>query len=161
MDKVKLKEKLESAAEAEATLSACYGRIAELIKNGRVKMQFNRFSQEAAESRELLCNLLSDSGLFEIKPESICRACKLRPESFSLTGALELGLKTTRVAAKFYKELLAKRGSQKDSKLFKGLLKNLKKRKAFLKQERKFGHADKDSLLTTCCAPKLLNKLWK
>jgi len=161
MDVNKLKEKLQGAIEAEATMAVCYGRVAELIKNRKVRSQFYRFSKEAEENKELLCSRLNKLGLPEAECKNACRFCKLRPESFSLIGAVEMGLETTKLAAKFYKELSAKCDSPHDKGLFNVLFKDHLRRQVALKREKKFGHSDEESPFATHCIPKILPKLWK
>ncbi|PIQ89680.1 MAG: hypothetical protein COV72_01840 [Candidatus Omnitrophica bacterium CG11_big_fil_rev_8_21_14_0_20_42_13] len=162
MDEKKLKDKLCSAIEAEATMAVCYGRIAELIKNNKARLKFNRLSRESAKSKELLCGRLSGFGTAKEECGLLCEVCKLRPESFSLIGALQVGLETTKSAAKFYNELSARCDDKQDKKLFKELFKKQQARMMLLKREKRFGHEDEaDSLAIDCCLPEALSKLWK
>ena len=158
----KLRENLHSAIHAEHIASSCFGYIASLTKNGRVRAKFCTFAELAKNDKESLVGRLSNFGITNFILEDKCELCKLKPESFSLAGALNLGLELTSISLKFYNELLGASERLEDKNLFRELIKEKTEQKNFLKKEKRFVRPDKvtSDFISSYCIPEVAAKLW-
>ena len=158
----KLTENLHGAIASEHITSFCFGHIASLIKNGRVRAKFFTFAGLAKKDKESLLGRLSNFGITNFVLEDKCELCRLKPESFSLVGALNLGLELTSASLKFYNELLALTSRLEDKNLFRELIKEKTQQKDFLKKEKKFTRLDKatSDFISSYCIPEVAAKLW-
>lgn len=163
VNKDRLIVELQYAIDAENAISICYNRLASLIKNGRIRNKFLVFSEEAKTDKELLNRYLESLGINNFALENKCTFCKVNAESFSLIGAINLGLKVTNAATKFYKRLLGLSNSSDDKKLFKKLQKEKNEQRVFLKKEREFSckNEDKSNFIDNYCIPNVISMLWK
>lgn len=162
-NKDKLTEKLQGAIDTEYTMSTCCNYLASLIKNGRIRNKFRSFSDEAKTNKGLLLDRLDSLGVTNFVVEDKCKFCKINPESFSLIGAVNLGLEVVNTAIKFYKDLLDFGDDIEDKKLFNKLLREKNKQRNFLKKEKKFVRKDegKFNFIDDYCIPVVISKLWK
>lgn len=158
----KLRENLHGAIASEHVASFCFKYIASLTKNGRVRARFYTFAELAKNDKESLVGRLSNFGITDFVLEDKCELCKLKPESFSLAGALNLGLELTSASLKFYNELLNISERLEDKNLFRELIKEKNEQKNFLKKEKKFAHPDKvtSDFISSYCIPEVAAKLW-
>lgn len=162
-NKGKLVENLQTAIDAEQTASSCFGYIASLIKNGRIRAKFYSFVESAKKNKALLTGCLNNAGVTDFVLVDKCKFCKLKPESFSLFGALNLGLEITNASIKVYNDLLGLKLPAQDKSIFKELLKEKTQQRSFLKKEKKFAQDDKAKaeFINRYCIPEVIAKLWK
>lgn len=163
ISKENLVEDLERAIDAENTTSICYKHLASLIKNGRIRNKFYSFSEAARLSKDFLTSRLGSLGKSDFVLEEKCTFCKINPESFSLEGAINLGLEITKAAADFYKRLLGLSRDEEYRKLFKKLLSEKSEQRNFLKKEKRFisSRGDKLDIIEDYCIPEVISSLWK
>jgi rubrerythrin len=159
----KLVERLQSAIDAENTTFACCRRLASIIKNGRIRNRFYSFAESARADDKLLRGQLNKLGINNFDLEERCRFCKIDPEGFSLSGAINLGLEVTRVAIISYRDLCKLSDTQKDKRLFKRLLEEKTRQNVFLKKEKGFVRKqDKNlSCIDNYCIPEIISRLSK
>lgn len=154
-EKDRLVEELESVIDVEHSSSVCFQHLASLIKNGRIRSKFSHFAYAAKVNKDLLTDCLSKFGVTDFKLEEKCIYCKIKPENFSLTGAIELGLEVSNIAIKRYKILLKLSAPDGDGRLFKKLRKEKIRQKALLIKEKKY-HRDEEAgfkLIRDYCLP--------
>ena len=156
-------EQLYNALDAENIISDCFKQLSALIKNGRIRNSFICFSEAAKNNQRLLKDRLSNLGARDFVSQDKCTFCKIKAESFSLSGALNLGLEADSAAIKFYKNLLAVSKSEEDKKLFNSLIKEKNQQQGFLKKEKKFLRKEEDrfSLIDSYCISEVIAKLWR
>lgn len=152
--------KLKGAINTEQTMGFCYMHLASLIKNGRIKNTLSSYSDVARHNESLLVERLQREGDTTFVSQHHCDPCQANVESFSVSGAINLGLEITDIAIKFYKDLL-ELSKPEDRKLFKELWKEKCSQKEFLKKEKKFGHKDVMNFTQNYCIPEVISKLWK
>jgi rubrerythrin len=159
----KLIEKLQNAIDAENTLSKCCGHLFSLIRNGRIRSQFQKFSEVAKENIEMLRDCLKDLCVENFMPQDKCKYCKIDPESFSLQGAINLGLEIINACIKFYKELANLSRDKENRNLFDELTREKINQRNFLKKENEFIDKKdyKSSIVNYHCIPEVASKLWK
>lgn len=159
----RFRDELQNAIDAENAMSICYNRLASLIKNGRIRNKFRAFSEEAKTDKELLIQSLKNLGVDNFVLDNKCTFCKINAESFSLIGAIELGLEAASAATKFYKRLLGLAKGPDDKKLFKKLQKEKNVQRVFLKKEKAFSSKKEDSpnFIENYCIPNVISMLWK
>lgn len=162
-NKDRIIENLENAIDAENTMSICCGRLANLIKNGRIRKQFNLCVDTAKINIDSLKRLLQKLGVEDFVLEEKCTFCKINPESFSLLGALNLGLEIADAVIKSYKKLLELFSNPEEQDVFERLLREKNKLRAFLKQEKGFIRIDKEqfNFIDSYCIPEIVSKLYK
>ena len=160
---VTLKEKLQSAIDIERISAKCCCHLSSLIKNGKIRSKFFVMSEVAKVNEALLCDYLRQLGITHFISEERCKYCKINPESFSLLGAINLGLEITEAAITHYKDLVTLVACSEDKKIFKKLLKEKDEQRDFLKKERKFVHEKEDKNQFDCimnyCIPKVISKI--
>ena len=156
-----LAEILQHAIDAESTLGVCCTHLSALIHNGKVRSQFGVFAKKAEENKKFLITYLEILGVRDFVFESKCELCKMKPESFSLSGALNVALEIVEVSVGLLKQLSAKSSDQNDKKLFKKLLSEKNTQRDFLKKEQEFNLSDKE--LPGCvgeyCIPQVIGKI--
>ncbi|MDD5154960.1 MAG: hypothetical protein PHF11_00540 [Candidatus Omnitrophica bacterium] len=156
-------EKLERALDAEQATAVCCGRLAALIKNARIRKNFLCLSEAAKNNQRLLYDRLKALEAKGVVPQDKCEYCRINPESFSLDGAINLGLEVTSAAIKIYKGLLACSQGEDDKKLFEGLIKEKKGQFNSFKKEKKFMRTqeDKFNMIDSYCVSKIISQLLK
>ena len=154
-------ETLQNTVDAESMMHFCCSHLAHLIKNGRIKNKFCSFSQTAETNKELLVERIISLGISNFLPENKCRFCNVKSESFSLLGALNLGLEVASVAIKLYKDLLNLTDNLDDKKLYKEILNEKSIQLAFLKKEKRFVSKGelKLNLIGSYCLPEIVSRL--
>lgn len=162
-NKDKIIENLQNAIDAENTMSTCCGHLANLIKNGRIRKQFFSCSDTAKGNRDSLIELLKNLEVKDFGLQERCGFCKINPESFSLLGALNLGLEITDVVIKSYKELLERFFNSQEQGVFEKLLREKSKLRDFLKKEKGFIRIDKKefNFIDYYCIQEIVSKLYK
>jgi rubrerythrin len=154
--------KLEDAIDAEHTAIECLRHISELVRNGRIKAMFASFAEEAQRNRNLLLKRLAALGQKDFVLEDKCHFCKLAAKSFSLFGAVNLGLELTRVCLDAYDALVEEYKQAEDRNEFRRLLKGKHKQRSFLKKERRFIENNSESnFIADFCIPHVAGKLLK
>jgi ferritin-like protein len=155
-------EVMGMAVDVEHVGSLCFGYLATLLKNGKVQKTFKTFAENSEANKELLLSRLKDLGVDDFQLKHSCKYCKLSAESFSLLGAVNLGLEISEVAIKAYKALEQCCDTQPEAELFKSLLKEKLEQKHLLQKERQFDHHDEDAfmLVDTHCISEVISKLW-
>jgi rubrerythrin len=163
MDTLNQIEQLHNALDAENIIPDCFKHLSALIKNGRIRNSFISFSEAAKNNQRLLKDRLSNLGAKDFVSQDKCTFCKIKTESFSLSGALNLGLEANSAAIKFYKNLLTVTKSEEDKKLFNSLIKEKNQQQDFLKKEKKFLRKEEDklSLIDSYCITEVIAKLWR
>jgi rubrerythrin len=158
----RLIEAFECTIDVERTMIRCCEHLAAVIKNGQIRNKFFEMSKIAKENERLLYKYLSERGVTPEAIEEHCEFCKLDPESFSLSGALALGLEITGAAIRCYKDLIALPEVSSDKQLFKKMLKEKTEQNNFLKKEQKFIDEKEDKEHLGCignyCIPKIISK---
>lgn len=162
MNHLKQIEQLRNALDAENIIAECFGHLAGLIKNGTIRRNFICFAEAARNNQHLLKDRLAELDVKEFVEPDKCTFCKINAESFSLSGALNLGLEANAAAIKFYKNLLTVSKKEEDKKLFKSLIREKNKHQVFLKKEKKFlrREEDKFNLIDSYCISEVISKLW-
>jgi hypothetical protein len=162
MRQVNRLEQLHDVLDAEYAISRCFGRLSALIKNGRIRNRFITFAEAARNNQRLLKERLAELGAEEEVEERACHLCKINPESFSLRGALNLGMELTNKAGVRYKELVSSAATEEDERLYGTLMKEKHGQHGFLKKEKKFVHKEEDdfSLIDSYCIDEVISKLW-
>jgi hypothetical protein len=136
--KHELIEKIKGIIDTEYSFTICCGYLASLIKNGRIRKQFHSYVEVAKDNLKLLEVYLGRLGVnnFELKED--CKFCKINPESFSLIGAINLGLEIIGVAIGYYKDLLVSVNNADDANLFSRLFKEKITQRNLLNKEKEF-----------------------
>lgn len=162
-NKKEIIETMQNAVDAENMMHFCSSHLTSLIRNGRIKNKFSSFSESSKNNRDFLVKCLSDLGVDKYFPEEKCKFCNIKAESFSLLGAVNLGLEVTDAAIKTYKKLLELSETSDDKKKFKEILKEKDTEKASLKEEKKFISKEecKENFIESYCIPEVVSKLWK
>ncbi len=154
---------LESAIDAESTLSNCYNHLFSMINNGKIRSEFKKLSDVAADNIKILNDSLRDAGVNNFVLENKCKYCKINPESFSLIGAINLGLEITNAGIKIYKKLSELFPDAESKNLFKNLVKEKTNQQNFLKKESEFLDKDTEakSVIDLHCIPTIASRLGK
>lgn len=165
-DKNKLANLLYSTIDAEHLISRCYSHLMFLVKNGRIRNQFQKYVKIAEGNKTLLGNYLKKIGVTYYCEREECKFCKVEPDSFSLIGAINLGLEITSIVIKLHKELLSLIKDKEDKKIFSKLLERKIEQRRFLRKEKKVAQDKEDkaqflSLFDSYCIPKVVSKLKK
>ncbi|MCM8796492.1 MAG: hypothetical protein NC923_01195 [Candidatus Omnitrophica bacterium] len=162
-NKGKLKEDLQTAIDAEHTASVYFKYAASLIKNGKVRATFYNFADLAEKNKGLLLGYLKNAGVNNFVLEDKCKLCQLNPTSFSLLGALNLGLEIINASIRSYSELLDLSGDKEDKELFRRLLKEKNQQRNFLQKERRFARIEKDKsdLLDSYSITEAISHIWE
>lgn len=161
--KSRLKETLRDLADAENTLNFCLKHLSVLVKNGRIKNRFNSFAQFAGANKEVLIKKLKDLGSSGDLSGVDCKFCRIKPESFSLFGAINLGLEIIGAEIKLYRRLLNLIDDEADGGFFKRILEEKAAQKKFLKNEKNFvsGRESSSTFIDSYCLPQVVSKLWQ
>ncbi len=156
-------QKMHNVINAEDMTSKCFKYIAELIKNGRIKGKFLSLSRVAQTNRDSLKRVLEQSYIHNFSVEGKCEFCKLRPENFSLNGAVDFALEVTDYAVTYYKRLIKMCEDSALKKILQGMLKEKLEQRNLLKEERSFElkRAAQKDLLSCYCLPQIVSLLWK
>ncbi len=141
--------KLDGLVDTEHTIAKCFDHLASLIKNGQVKTKFCSYSATAKKNEVLFLDSLKKLGVSNAVFEDRCSLCKINPASFSLSGALNLGIEVMDIARKYYDDLIVLCESDADKKMFKEMLKAKIKQRDQLKKERRFEHKEDESSAAT------------
>jgi rubrerythrin len=159
----KLVKRLQSAIDAENTTFACFHRLASIIKNGRIRNRFYSFAKSARTDDKLLREQLNKLGINNFVWEERCKFCKIDPEGFSLSGAINLGLELTKEAIISYRDLYKLSNNQKDKRLFKSLLEEKTRQNVFLKKEKEFVRKQDRNLgcIDNYCISEIISRLNK
>ena len=160
---IKLNEILQDIFDAEHFTSKCFGHLAALVNNGNIRDKFSYFSERAERNKEELEQWLDNLGETNFCAREHCTFCQVEPGSFSLLGALNVGLEVTEITLKRYKQLVALKEQAHNKNLYKKLFKEKTEQKRFLKQEKKFikEHEDKPTFADDYCIPEIISKYWK
>lgn len=155
-------ESLQQAIDVEQATSSCFRYISEMVKNGRIRNRFASFAEESEKNKEMLLQRLEALGYTDFVLEDKCRFCKLTPESFSLFGALNLGLEITDISSRIYNDLVSAYKASDDEVLFKRLLNEKKQLRSFLKKEKNFVEVkSQPDFIMNFCIPHIAGKLAK
>lgn len=163
IDKSKLIEILQHTVDAENMMNFCLSHLAHLIKNGRVRKRMSEFSEMAKKNKEFLSEELRQLGVSSYFPENGCRYCNVKPESFSLLGAINLALEIIDIETKSYKDILRLIDNKKTKEEINQILDTKMSQKTFLKNEKKFASQAeyKLSFIDSYCLAGIVSKLWK
>ncbi|MDD5595097.1 MAG: hypothetical protein PHY94_02510 [Candidatus Omnitrophica bacterium] len=156
-------ETLQSAVGAENTLHFCYSYLITLMRNCGARKNFSLLSDSAVANKEFLSNLLKDLGAEEFLPDHKCQFCNIKAESFSLQGAISLGLEIINQQIKLYKELMLFDSTAENQVIFGRILKEKLNQKEVLKIESKFAAKEEEKLnfIESYCIPGIIAKLWE
>lgn len=161
-DNSKYIEALQDAVDAENMLYFCLSHLVTLLKSGRLRTQMEVLVKEAAANKNELSQLLSGLGVNDFIPKERCKSCNIRAESFSSLGLFSLSLEAIGLQEKIYKLLVGLTVNAQEKNLFKKILAEKSKQKAFLKKEK--GLADEEasgcSALGKVCIPDIISKFW-
>jgi len=150
---------LESVIDIEHTTFVCFNYIASLLKNGRIRTRFYNLAKDAQKNKEYLINKLKEIGVTEFVLEEKCKFCRLKPESFSLLGAFNLGIEINKVAIKLYDTLLDLNKDNKEKILLKRIIKIKNNQIDFLKKEKMFSEQkEAEDIISNYCIPKIISK---
>ncbi len=132
---------LKTAIDLEAAGSKFYKYVAANAKNGQVKEKFKLMQQESVIHKELLQGKLQELTGEVYVPDTSHKLedAEMRPQSFSLIGALKMAIKIEEKVLAYYKKL------QKDKlfpekELFKRLIRDESGHLRELQREMKFVH---------------------
>lgn len=151
---------LRRAAEAEHHLGKCGVHIALLIDNGKIREKFYKFVDSAKVAEEELYNIFKREG-YDFRIKSYCEFCRLKPESFSLEGAINLSVEIIEVTIKCYRKLIRFADKKNRSLFTKFLKEKLRHRNALIK-EKHFNHnKGKGGVIEDFCLPYVISKLWR
>ena len=156
-------KRLTDALGAENAMSRCCGHLAGLIRNGKIRSSFLMIAETARNNERVLQDRLEKMGIEDFIPEERCKLCKIQPESFSLSGALNLGTEVANVVIRFYKDLLSFAADNEDRELFNSLIKEKTRQLDFLKREKKFIHKEEQddfNAIDSHCMNEVISKLW-
>ena len=160
--KGKIFESLKKAIDGEHSVSSCFKHISGLTKNGSIRSKFIDLARGSQRNKEALLKHLYSLGETDFVLEDKCHYCKLTPESFSLPGALSLGLEITGICADLYDGLSKLHSGSEDKDLFRRLLKEKNNQRRFLKKEKGFVEAKSDSnFIMDFCIPHVVGRLLK
>ena len=153
-------ENLKGALEVEPHLGLCCQRIGLLIKNGGVRTKCERLALSAKEAEGKLQGIFQREGVV-FKIEHRCQFCRLKPDNFSLEGAINLGLEIVKVGIQYYRNLVRlSRGD--DRSLFVGLLKDKLRHRRMLLVEQGFERTwRKGGVIDDFCLPRIISQLWR
>ncbi|MFA5008006.1 MAG: hypothetical protein WC546_02175 [Candidatus Omnitrophota bacterium] len=156
-------EKLESAIDAENTLSNCCKHLFSLMHDGKIRSEFKKFSDIAEDNIKILTDYLKAAGIENFVLEQKCQYCKINPESFSLEGAIKLGLEIIDISIKLYKKLFELSSGEESKNLFESLIKEKTNQKNFLKKESEVIESGKEdrSLMDLHCIAAVASRLGK
>lgn len=134
----RLMQDLREILNAEDTMYSCCARIASLIKNGRARNTFNSLAESARTNKEFLKGCLYDLGEEFSAQEDGCKIYAQDAESFSLLGALNLGLEIASKGKGLYADLVKLSEDRKDRMVFRQSLLEKQKERASLQKEKNF-----------------------
>lgn len=129
-------EQLRHAVTAEDMTSRYYDTLASSVKNGWVKKECIAFSSNDEHNKVKLMTRINNLGINDSLKIGVMGK-KVRPESLSLIGMINVMLEETEDAVRTYKYLI-KTARAKERSLYVNLLKSKKKELKFLKKERRF-----------------------
>ncbi|MDD4182648.1 MAG: hypothetical protein PHT53_02365 [Candidatus Omnitrophica bacterium] len=156
-------EKLQNAIDAESTLSNCCRHLFSLMRDGKIRSEFKKFSDIAEDNIKILQDYLKNAGIDDFVLEKKCQYCKINPESFSLEGAVKLGLEIIDICIKVYKKLLTLSRAEESKNLFESLIGEKTNQKNFLIKESKAIENQKEgqSMIDLHCIPAIASRLGK
>lgn len=156
-------ENLQNAIDAESTLSNCCKHLFSLMHEGRIRSEFKKFSDIAEDNIRILGDHLKSAGVEDFVLEKKCQYCKINPESFSLVGAVNLGLEIIHICLKLYKKLVELSNDAASRNLFESLAKEKSNQKNFLKKESETIEASKENrnIMDLHCIAAIASRLGK
>lgn len=156
-------EKLQNSIDAESTLSNCCNHLFSLMHDGKIRSEFKKFSDIAENNIKILRDYLKSAGCEDFVLEQKCQYCKINPESFSLEGAIKLGLEIIDACLKLYKKLLELSSDTESKNLFKSLIKEKNNQKNLLKKESKTieGGKEDQNVMDFHCIAAIASRLGK
>lgn len=166
MEEIKEKDKfieaLQDALDAENMLYFCLSHLITLLKNGRIRSQMDILVKEAAANKNELSKLLAGLGVNDFLPKARCKSCNIKAESFSSVGLFNLSLEAIELQEKIYKSLVGLTVNIQEKNIFKKILAEKNKQKAFLKKEKTLveDEASGCSALGAVCIPDIISKFW-
>jgi len=160
IEKITFLENLEGVLEAEHYLGRCCQHLALLIRNGSVRAKCGQFSLAAKEAEAKLQAIFEREGV-DFKVEYRCEFCHLKPDNFSLEGAISLSLEIVEAAINYYRNIV--RLSKASSRpLFVELLKSKLVCRRSLLGEKKFDrNRAKGNVIDDFCMPHIISPLWR
>lgn len=155
--------KIDGLIDTEYAISRCFEHLASLIHNGRAKKKFIAYADTAKKNKEIFLSVFKGMGASDCLTQEKCSLCKVDPASFSLSGALNLGMEMSDVAIRYYQDLVSLCASDVDKKEFKRMLKEKTSQKEVLKKERAFERSAENSSGTTEAfqMPDIVSRLYK
>ncbi|MDD2751839.1 MAG: hypothetical protein PHN59_01745 [Candidatus Omnitrophica bacterium] len=162
-NKEKLIETLQSAVDTENTLHFCYSYLVSLIHNSGARQNFTLLSQSAKLNQEFLINLLKGLEVEEFLPEHKCKFCNIKAESFSLQGAISLGIEILDLQIKLYRDLALMDINAHEKARLRAILEDKINHREILKKESKFAVKEDEKLnfIESYCIPGIIAKLWE
>jgi|GEM_PF-1735454 len=152
-------DKLWKVVDAEYTAASCFNYISGLIKNGRISVRFVDFAKKAEKNKKMFSALLGERGKKNVVFENTCELCKLTPQSFSLLGALNLGIELTRISEDLYARLSEEFLPMAYKDVFKRLSEEKHRQRNFLRKELRFVEATGGSdFIMDVCIPYVVGK---
>ncbi|MCM8773161.1 MAG: hypothetical protein NC820_00255 [Candidatus Omnitrophica bacterium] len=77
-----------SVVDVETLTHKCCTHLSTLVANGRVRNRLLRCAKYASRNKELILKYLSSQRFVYVCKEK-CEFCKIKPESFSILGAIK------------------------------------------------------------------------
>jgi rubrerythrin len=153
----------EHLLDIEQTSSSCFEYLASLMHNSRVRNEFFSFAEKAKENKNELSRWLSELGSSEAAVQSKCQFCKVRPESFSISGALDLGIQLAGAAVKHYEKLFKISDAFRESDFWNRALEEKEEELDFLRAEKNFNTNKEVSsdFISKNCIVNIISKLYK
>lgn len=156
-------DKLESAIDAESTLSNCCDHLFALMHEGKIRSEFKKFSDMAKDNIKILTDCLKEAGVEDFVLEKKCEYCKINPESFSLEGSIKLGIEIIEACIKLYKKLEELSSEPENKNLFQSLSKEKSNQKNFLNKEYEAIEdvEEGNNIINLHCIPTVASRLGK
>lgn len=156
---------IEQIVDAQHVMGYCSTHLTGLIKNGKVKNRFSQMSRAAIAHRDILERFCSSFGLSCRPPQKACKFCDVKPESFSLIGALNIGVEVSTYLFERYRALASLVEDPGDRKIFREMAAELGKQRTYLKAEQKFAvgkqEEDEPTYMESSCMPQIISRLCK
>ncbi len=151
---------IATVLEAENFFSTCFGHLEVLIKNGTIQSTIRFYREQSLKNAQFLRKYLNTFAGERTPEKSTCSQCKVLPESFSLEGALNLGLEIIDVAITHYRSIIKKIPASPEKETLERYLSEKLEQKKFFKREKQFDHIHSAGVVDSFCVPYLLSRLY-
>jgi hypothetical protein len=158
-----VRDVIRKIVDAQHVMGYCSVHLTTIIKNGKVRNRFAQMSSAVDIHRDILEKFCQLNGYSCTAPETACRYCGVKPESFSLIGALNIGVEVTTYLLDQYRKLESLVADPGDRKIFREIGGELSRQRNYLKAEQKYvvkkEQETEPTFMDSHCMPEILSRL--